>query len=205
MMRFESELKSDSSGISQHNCSPNLPSEKDTSSLDENQVFERWKLSTGQEKEELQLLLVKLLTKHAHAVCWGRIPDLQNDHGWICNEAVYRALRHSGNFKGKSKFSTWFHRIVFNICNNALKAKQRKGEEVELSDAVENGFGGGDPVVAKIWLDQVEKMGSKEDRRSLGMLARGYTKGEIAKELGISLGLVQTRWWRLRGRLNAGE
>jgi len=94
---------------------------------------------------------------------------------------------------------------VFNICNNALKAKQRKGEEVELSDAVENGFGGGDPVVAKIWLDQVEKMGSKEDRRILGMLARGYTKGEIAKELGISLGLVQTRWWRLRGRLNAGE
>jgi RNA polymerase sigma factor (sigma-70 family) len=168
---------------------------------DENEVFEHWRSSTGKEKDEFQKLLVKLLSKHAHAVCWNKIPDLQNDHGWICNEAVYRALRHHGNFKGRSKFSTWFHRIVFNICNNALKAKQKKGEEVEVDDSLGDGSRGWRSAVDKIFMDQVKKMGSREDQEILRLLAAGYTKIEIGKRLGINAGLVQTRWNRLKERL----
>lgn len=126
---------------------------------------------------------------------------MQNDHGWICNEAVHRALRYEKNFKGKSKFSTWFHRIVFNICNNALKAKQKKGEEVEITDAVENSFGISGSAFGKILLDQVKEMGSEEDREILGFLSQGYTKEEIGERLGIKPGAVRKRWERLRKEL----
>ena len=204
-MPLESGLKSANSDSSQPGSSPNSRSEKDGSILDENQVFKEWRSSTGQRKEDLEQQLVKLLMKHAHAICWNRIPDLLNDHGWICNEAVFRALKHSASFKGMSKFSTWFHRIVFNICNNALKAKQKKGEEVELTDAIENSRGSSGGPVDKILWNQVKRMGSKEDRQILRLLSEGWTKGEIGEKLGISANLVQVRWYRLRERLNRGE
>lgn len=200
----KSELKSDSSENSLPSSSRNGPNTKDMCMLDENQVFAQWRLSTGNEREVQEHQLIKLLMKHARAVCWNKIPDLQNDHGWICNEAIYRALKHEKNFKGMSKFSTWFHRIVFNICNNALKAKQKKGEEVEIDDSLVDSGGSWRRVVDKILVEEVKRMGSKEDRQILRLLSNGYTKKEIGEKLGIGVGAVQQRWNRLRGRLRGG-
>jgi RNA polymerase sigma factor (sigma-70 family) len=205
MMHSESEFKSGNSDILQHSCSQNTPSEKGMSTSDaENLAFQKWRSSTGSERESLLLPLVRLLTKHAHAVCWGKIPDLQGDHGWIVNEAVYRAIAHEKGFKGNSKFSTWFHRIVWNICNNALKSKQKKGEEVEITDAVVDSVGGPGNTGDSILLEQVEKLGSKTDRQILGWLREGWTQKEIGEKLGISAGLVRARWIRLRKRLRDG-
>lgn len=45
-------------------------------------------------------------------------------------DAFVRAFRSLARFEWRSSFSTWFYRIVYNVCSSALS---RRGEEVSVS------------------------------------------------------------------------
>lgn len=167
---------------------------------DENSVFQKWQSSMGEEQERLQNLLIKLLTKHARSVCWQKLPDLQSEHSYISNESVYRAIARSKNFKGKSKFSTWFHKIVLNECNRVLK-KQQARSEVPLEDTSEPSADGGNGGFDSVLATQVEDMARKQDRRILRMIKKGYSRKEIAAELHLSNANVRKIWERIVRRL----
>src|SRR6266404_6363230 len=100
----------------------------------ENEMFQKWRESTGEEKEQYLQSLVKLLMYHARAVCWKVIPDLAQEFDSIANDSVWEAIRDSETFEGRSLFSSWFHKMVLNHCRNALKEKIRQKKEVALAE-----------------------------------------------------------------------
>jgi RNA polymerase sigma factor (sigma-70 family) len=171
---------------------------------DENSVFRAWKSSTGETREQFQSLLVKLLQKHARSVCWQKLPDHQSEHSWISNESVYRAIARAKNFKEKSKFSTWFHRIVLNECNRVLRSRQAKAE-VPLEDVVDAPDSRDTDIERSILVKQVSKMGQPKDRRVVELVLQGATSREVAAVLHISKSnarqVVHRVLRRLRGEL----
>lgn len=50
----------------------------------------------------------------------GNLSDAED----ITQEAFVRVYKNIGKFKFKSKFSTWFYRILINLCRDSLKRKQ---------------------------------------------------------------------------------
>src|SRR5581483_5116600 len=91
-------------------------------SQEEDQLFEKWRQSSGEQKELLLNELVKLLQRHAYAICWLKLGERRPD---IVNQAIWQAIKAADGFKGESSFSTWFHAIVKNLCNSSLRHKQR--------------------------------------------------------------------------------
>jgi RNA polymerase sigma-70 factor, ECF subfamily len=106
----------------------------------------------------------------------------------------------SKNFKGKSKFSTWFHRIVLNECNRVLKHKQRRAE-VPLDDVAEDSFGRNSPAGGEILIQQVAGLAGSKDGRILELVMQGYSSREIATKLHMSSTVVRKRWERARKKL----
>lgn len=133
-------------------------------------------------------------------MCWQKLPDLRGEHSYIANESVYRAIARSKNFKGRSKFSTWFHRIVLNECNRILKVKQEK-DEISLDAAGDKYIAIDNDVFEEICYNQIAEMGQKSDRVILEMYRIGYSSREIARKLKMSTEQVRKRWQRLRERL----
>ena len=85
---------------------------------EEDVVFAQYQGATGPERFALELELVRLLQKHAHAVCYQVLRDHRPD---LVNTAIYQALKHAKNFRGDSKFSTWFHTIILRRCISVLR------------------------------------------------------------------------------------
>jgi len=175
-----------------------MPESKD---YPENEVFERWKLSQGPEKEELLRELVHLLTKHAYSVCWLRAPDHRDEFGGIVNAAVWRAITKAEEFRGDSRFSTWFHRIAVNECNRVLRWKQDNPEE-SLEAITEELGEETNPEKAIFLRELVERLG-EEDQRFIALQLGGYSTEEIAEKLEISISAAETRWSRLKEKVRA--
>lgn len=169
-------------------------------SLDENQAFKLWKSSEGEEHEKYQSLLVKLLMKHARSVCWLKLPDHPSEHSWISNESVYRALARAKNFKEKSKFSTWFHRIVLNECNRVLRSKQARAE-VPIDDALEATDSRDTDIERSILVEEIQNVGRQQDRRVIRLILAGATYKHIAAELHVSKSNARKIWQRVVERL----
>src|SRR5579884_1120983 len=143
----------------------------------ENEVFEEWRKAAGQEREELLRELVRLLQKHAYAICWTKLGDRRPD---IVNHAVFKAVSKAAGFKGESKFSTWFHEIVVNLCNSALRQKQQRGIEHAPED-VEGELCVDPDMDSGIELERMLKDVSEEDRRFVDMKINGLNETEIAE------------------------
>jgi RNA polymerase sigma-70 factor (ECF subfamily) len=58
----------------------------------------------------------------------------QHDAQDAAQEAFVRAWRSIRRFTGQSKFSTWFHTILRNICVDRLRKRKRRGTPGELHD-----------------------------------------------------------------------
>ena len=72
----------------------------------------------------------QLVKKYQHAAFntiyryIGNYDDVED----IAQEVFIKIWRHAGSFKGKSKFSTWFYRIIVNQCLNYRKKYKQKLE-----------------------------------------------------------------------------
>jgi RNA polymerase sigma-70 factor (ECF subfamily) len=169
----------------------------------ENEVFEKWRLSTGLEREQLLKELVPLLQSHAYSVCWQKAPDHRDEFEGVINESIFRAITKAKDFRGDSKFGSWFHRIVINECNRLLKRKQDNPEE-SLEALTEELGKETNPEKAILLRELVEGLG-EEDKGLLELELGGYSAAEIGIKLGISEGAAEVRWSRLkekiRGRL----
>jgi len=81
----------------------------------------------------------QLVKKYQHAAfnTIYRYIDNYDDVEDVAQEIFIKVWRHAGSFKGKSKFSTWFYRIVVNQClNYRSKHKQKL---VSLDSIVKTG------------------------------------------------------------------
>ena len=82
--------------------------------------------------------LVFLYRDQVHATAWQMTHDA-DDAMDVAQEVFVRVYRALGSFRGKSRFSTWLHRIILNTCmDHVRREKKHRQGKVEL-DAQEDG------------------------------------------------------------------
>lgn len=129
-------------------------------------------------------------------------------------EAMLRAYRAFGRFRGQSGMATWLFRIAHNVCLDALKRPRAQREGPSLEQLQEAGFepADADPTPEERYLAQSER------ERLTGALLRlpiqqqallslrfgeGLGYDELAQALGLNPGTVKSRLSRAREKLRA--
>lgn len=163
----------------------------------EDDFFAAWSQAKGEEKEKLLPLLVGELRSHARKVIWNR---LQKDLPDLAQMACWQAVKEAPKFQGEAKFSTWFHRIVINLCNDYLRDKMRNPTE-PYDEWDEEGLGLEDGMNAKIDLDKVKARLDGGEQQLLQWLLEGYTGREIADKEKINFMAVARQIQDLRRKI----
>ncbi len=132
----------------------------------------------------------------------------------VVQEAVLKAYKALGSFRGESKFSTWLVKITLNEARMRLR-RVRLESEVSLQDFTDDGDSDYTPAVLTDWreipLESLERKELRETlRRAVSELPEKYREvlisrdvrelniAETAELLGISEGMVKTRLFRAR-------
>jgi RNA polymerase sigma-70 factor, ECF subfamily len=130
--------------------------------------------------------------------------DAQADD-WA-QEAWIRAIRSLPGFRGRSRFSTWLHRIAV---NTALYGRRRSGRlrarEAELPDSPEPP-GRADPgrPLLRLQLEQAIDRLPERMRRVLVLHdVEGYTHEEIGALLGVAPGTCKSQLFKARAKMRA--
>jgi len=84
--------------------------------------------------------LVLAYEKKAYSIAL-RLTGSREDAADVVQEAFLKAYRNLASFRGESSFSSWFYRIVTNLCTDLLRARRpvdsltvenEEGEEAQL-------------------------------------------------------------------------
>ena len=67
--------------------------------------------------------LVERHQRRAYRLAWSILGDADEARD-LSQEAFIRLHQRAGRFDGRSKFSTWFHRIVVNVCLDERRKRQ---------------------------------------------------------------------------------
>jgi RNA polymerase sigma-70 factor (ECF subfamily) len=137
---------------------------------------------------------------------------------------AYRFLRHSedaedvaqdiclalpaklGSFQARSRFSTWFYRVVVNACRDHLR-KRRSTEALQSSYAMFRDMDGADCVddAERLdWLNQaLAALEPALRETAILVLSEDLSHAETARALGCAEGTVSWRMAEVRKRLKA--
>ena len=177
---------------------------------DENELYEQWRGAAEGERCDLETRLFQKVLRHAKAVVWiglhERNPDLAQD-------IALAVLRNLSGFRGDSKFSTWVQAIAERKVDEELRKRIRRRnvfderkvvvtnpEEEEVVGAVhptelpdfDSGIAFGEIC---------RRLPTEEDAMLLRCKRDGMSSVEIAARMGISQEAVDSRWARLKPRI----
>ena len=153
-----------------------------------------------------QAALDALLRRHynqIHAIC-RRLAGNETDALDAAQEALITLVRRIDRFDGRSRFTTWMHRVVTNACLDELR---RRGRRPIPSEVEEQPLTAREPPVADSVSDRLDV------EAALGQLPEafrvpvvlcdqmGLSYEEIAEVMGIAPGTVRSRISRGRRRL----
>lgn len=163
--------------------------------LNENEAYAAWKEADDDSKPQFLPVLVKLLQKHASAVVWTRLGQTKPE---LVNEAVWTVLERNNTFRGESKFSTWFHGVVNNLCSNELRNIVQAKREVSLENVEE-------PMRqldtdGHLTTQQFLRSLTKRQRKVVELRLAGLTRQEIAERMDINEDGVKYILKTLKGR-----
>jgi RNA polymerase sigma-70 factor, ECF subfamily len=130
----------------------------------------------------------------------------------VLQDAFVKAYRSLADFRGDSRFGTWFYRIVYNVC--MTRVSRRQPGAASLDDPEMNS---GESAIASEGPDPLESIAEGERYEILdaemqklpekfrAVLVLFYVQGqkyeEIAAILGIPLSTVKTHLFRARALL----
>jgi RNA polymerase sigma-70 factor, ECF subfamily len=125
----------------------------------------------------------------------------------VVQEALYRAARSLGSFRGRSQFRTWFFRIVIHAFHDHLAQSARHGAAGELTDELVDprGENPAEAAIASELKDRIaERIAALPLRQREVLLLITYEQlkpNEIARVLGISESNVNANLHYARARL----
>jgi len=138
----------------------------------------------------------------------------------VTQDIFVKVFRHIDGFRGESSLRTWIFRIAFSEILNRVRWSRRRylhrtvSIEEETQDTSDErahlqlADGGPTPEKALEWKEQAEAFQNalwklSEEHRSVVLLrdVQGFTYGEIAEVLAISVGTVKSRLARARAVL----
>ena len=126
----------------------------------------------------------------------------------VLQDCFLKAYKSLVNFKGESKFSTWFYRIVYNTALTRLSSQKRKTES-EMS-SVEDHFNleseyGADEIEKKDLKQFIQETISKLPERYSAVITMFYLNEmrieEISEVMGITVSNVKVMLHRSRNSL----
>lgn len=132
----------------------------------------------------------------------------------IAQEAFVKAYQNLSGFDGRSRFYTWFYRILVNACKDFLRRKKIRqtvsfwlGRPEDEDDAPDPSANIPDPsrspsqmladreLGASI-LEAVEKLPGRQKSVFILRYLEGMSLNEIAETLSLSLGAVKAHLWQ---------
>jgi RNA polymerase sigma-70 factor (ECF subfamily) len=141
------------------------------------------------------------------------LTNSESDAEDLAQEAFLRAYRSLKGFRGTSSFRTWLYQIATNVFRNWLE-KRRNQAPVNAGsiDAPPPGMdepvepmGEENPEAQHVQRDAIDRAlaGLPNDQREAVLLrdVEGFEYREIAEQLGVPLGTVESRIFRGRARL----
>ncbi len=153
-------------------------------------------------------LLVERYQARAYRTAWLILRNA-DDARDISQEAFVRLYESARRFRGEARFSTWFHRILVNLCLDhrrkwrVWRLRNEPDEEVEAlpAEAV-------DPVdsldreqALKLLWDAVERLAPRQRAAVVLMVQEGLATREVAEVLGMSEATVRVHLHRAVGAL----
>ena len=127
----------------------------------------------------------------------------------VAQEAFVKAYQAMGQFKGKSRFSTWLYRILVNLCKDHLRKKKNKFEAAELESEPPAQNPGALKGLMNRELGETiyREIGNLPfSQRSVFTLRylEGLSLEEIAKTLELSVGAVKANLWQAGQKMKKG-
>ena len=123
----------------------------------------------------------------------------------ITQDAMLRAWEHRRQFRGDSKFSTWFMRIVVNSALMRLRYSSQKVSEhsqaITEADWMAAPVRKTDPLLRAHLFRCLGQLSFTEQKMLLLTYIYGWTRQEIADTEGMSFGTVKARVHRARLKL----
>ena len=134
----------------------------------------------------------------------------------VCQEALIKAYRAIGNFRGESAFYTWLYRIAVNTAKNYLISQGRRPpkSDIDADDAVQSEAGApmretGTPEANALTRELAETVTRAVDNlpEDLKMAItlreiEGLSYDEIAEVMGCPIGTVRSRIFRARDAID---
>lgn len=134
----------------------------------------------------------------------------------VCQEALIKAYRAIGNFRGESAFYTWLYRIAVNTAKNYLISQGRRPpkSDIDAEDAVQNEAGAamretGTPEANALTRELAETVTRAVDNlpEDLKMAItlreiEGLSYDEIAEVMACPIGTVRSRIFRARDAID---
>jgi len=178
--------------------------------MDERELVQRAKNGDGQAFEQL----VTTYERKVYATAF-RFMASEADAMDVSQEVFIRVFRFLAKFNEESSFSTWLYRITINVCKDALKKRNGRGElPLEIPDEESGGYMN---EISDSRYDPVEVFEqaqlSRDIRQGIEGLPFNYkeiiimrdvcgmTYEEISEDLGLEIGTVKSRISRARERL----
>jgi RNA polymerase sigma-70 factor (ECF subfamily) len=141
----------------------------------------------------------------------------QADAEDLTQEVFLRVFLKANTFRGESRFSTWLHRLTFNLVLMELRKQRRRPlstfswggslseEDHAGAQEIEKTFQAASaPILERVSLDLVIAQLSSGYRKIFILHdAQGYGHEEIARLLGISEGTSKSQLHKARRRLRA--
>ena len=146
-----------------------------------------------------------LLRRHydrVYALC-RRMAGNDADAADATQEALIAVVRGLPRFDGRSRFTTWLHRVAVNACLDELRRRQRR--PVPVADGTrppDVAIDGSSAVADRIDIDAALRLLPLEFRTAVvlrDLCALDYA--EIAEVLGVPIGTVRSRIARGRAAL----
>jgi len=128
----------------------------------------------------------------------------------IVQDAFLRAFRGLDQFRGDARFTTWFYRIVYNLCMTKMSRRGPRHETVDLLDEKQRDRGEeAVSVLERMEQEEFQAMLAEEVQRLPEKLKTAVTLfyvqemsyEEMAETLDLPLGTVKTNLFRGRNLL----
>lgn len=151
-----------------------------------------------------------LLLRRHHTRIWAvcrRLAGNDADAADATQEALLLIVRRLGTFDGRSRFTTWAHRVATNACLDELRRRRRRPvPHADDDGSVHHGADGGPSLDAsvsdRLAIDAALAALPEEFRVPIVLRdVAGHDYAEIADILGIPPGTVRSRIARGRRRL----
>jgi RNA polymerase sigma-70 factor (ECF subfamily) len=167
-------------------------------------AFHAWRTAV-QAKDEIAIYetsetLYRVLRRYATSIVYSVLRRRDQD---LVTDIVAHAFEKAHQFKGDSKFTTWFYRLAYHMCLRELERRKARAE-VSLENLRHLSLSCLESqALARIGLERLSKRLSPEELGLLNLKLIGLEEKDIACALKIGKKAVNQRWLRLRRKLQS--